>query len=100
MRIEMTMRIRLLLIAALGMSTALIAGAQSGGPYSIPRSTIEGGGGESTGGIYTLNGIIGQSDASTESATGGPYSLTGGFYASANVSPTLDRIFADGFESP
>ena len=50
------------------------------GQYSIDWSTIDGGGGTSTGGVYSVSGTIGQPDASGAMA-GGNYSLTGGFWA-------------------
>jgi hypothetical protein len=46
--------------------------------YSIDWFTIDGGGGTSTGGVYSLSGTIGQPDAGTLS--GGSYSLIGGFW--------------------
>jgi hypothetical protein len=46
--------------------------------YSIDWSTIDGGGGTSTGGVYTVSGTIGQPDAGTMS--GGNYTLNGGFW--------------------
>jgi hypothetical protein len=46
--------------------------------YSIDWFTIDGGGGTSTGGVYSLSGTIGQPDAGTLS--GGNYSLIGGFW--------------------
>jgi hypothetical protein len=46
--------------------------------YSIDWSTIDGGGGASTGGVYTVTGTIGQPDAGTMS--GGNYTLQGGFW--------------------
>ena len=46
--------------------------------YSIDWSTIDGGGGTSSGGSYTLSGTIGQPDAGTLS--GGSYTLEGGFW--------------------
>ncbi len=46
--------------------------------YSIDWSTIDGGGGTSTGGVYLVSGTIGQPDAGTMS--GGNYTLTGGFW--------------------
>ncbi len=49
--------------------------------YSIDWYTIDGGGGRSTNGQYSLSGTIGQHDASTAPMTGGQYSLTGGFWA-------------------
>jgi hypothetical protein len=48
--------------------------------YSIDWYKIAGGGGTSTGGVYSVSGTIGQPDASG-AMTGGSYSLTGGFWA-------------------
>lgn len=69
-----------LLFLALGafLSITLTATAQN---YSLSWSTIDGGGGTSTGGVYTLSGTIGQPDAGV--MTGGNYSLTGGFWGVA-----------------
>ena len=50
------------------------------GQYSIDWFTTDGGGGTSTGGVYSVSGTIGQPDASG-SMTGGNFSLTGGFWA-------------------
>jgi len=47
--------------------------------YSIDWFTIDGGGGTSTAGAYSVSGTIGQTDAGVQS--GGPYSLTGGFWS-------------------
>jgi hypothetical protein len=46
--------------------------------YSIDWFTIAGGGGTSTGGVYSVSGTIGQSDAGHMS--GGNYTLDGGFW--------------------
>jgi hypothetical protein len=63
-------------IALFGLLAALAsARAQS---YSIDWFTIDGGGGTSTGGVYSVSGTIGQPDAGTLS--GGSYSLVGGFW--------------------
>jgi hypothetical protein len=51
--------------------------AQSGGDYEISWSTIDGGGGTSSGGDYVLTCTIGQPDAAAVS--GGKYELLGGF---------------------
>ena len=48
--------------------------------YSIDWFTIDGGGGTSTGGVYSVSGTIGQPDAGVV-MTGGNYSLTGGFWS-------------------
>jgi hypothetical protein len=47
--------------------------------YAITWQTVDGGGGTSTGGVYSVSGTIGQPDAGVMS--GGNYSLTGGFWA-------------------
>ncbi len=47
-------------------------------PYSINWYTMDGGGGTSTGGVYSVTGTIGQPDAGTMS--GGNYTLQGGFW--------------------
>lgn len=53
-----------------------------GQDYSIDWHKIAGGGGTSTGGVYTVSGTIGQQDATTLRAMpGGNYSLTGGFWS-------------------
>jgi len=57
------------------------------GQYSIDWSTIDGGGGTSTGGVYSVSGTIGQPDAGGP-MTGGNYSLTGGFWALISVVQT------------
>jgi hypothetical protein len=51
---------------------------QAWGQYSIDWSTIDAGGGTSTGGVYSVSGTIGQPDAGTMS--GGNYTLEGGFW--------------------
>jgi hypothetical protein len=47
---------------------------------AITWSTIDGGGGTSTGGVYSVSGTIGQPDAGL-TMTNGQYSVTGGFWA-------------------
>jgi hypothetical protein len=46
--------------------------------YEIKWQTIDGGGGTSTGGAYSLTGTIGQPDAAY--SEGGPYEVLGGFW--------------------
>jgi hypothetical protein len=48
------------------------------GQFSLDWSTIDGGGGTSTGGVYTVTGTIGQPDAGAMS--GGSFTLQGGFW--------------------
>lgn len=56
---------------------SLFAQAQS---YRIDWFAVAGGGGISTGGVYSVSGTIGQGAAAT-TMTNGPYSLTGGFWS-------------------
>jgi len=58
------------------------------GQYSIDWSTIDGGGGTSTGGVYSVTGTIGQPDAGGP-MTNGQYSVTGGFWALAVAIQTV-----------
>ena len=51
-----------------------------GQSYSIDLFTIDGGGGVSAGGVYSVSGTIGQPDATPQPMTGGDYSLAGGFW--------------------
>ena len=53
----------------------LVAASQS---YDISWFTIDGGGGTSTGGVYSVSGTIGQPDAGKLS--GGSFTLDGGFW--------------------
>ncbi len=46
--------------------------------YSIDWFTVDGGGGTSTGGVYSVSGTIGQPDAGKMS--GGNFSMDGGFW--------------------
>ena len=54
-------------------------GAQS---YSVDWHTVDGGGGTSSGGSYSVTGTIGQPDASG-AMSGGNYSVVGGFWSYA-----------------
>lgn len=72
-------------LALLGSLTALVVLAQT---YGIDWHTMDGGGGTSSGGGYTVTGTIGQPDAGTTPMTGGQYAVTGGFWAFATVVQT------------
>jgi len=54
--------------------------------YSIDWASIDGGGGTSTRGVYTVSGTIGQPDAGT--LTGGNFALSGGFWSLVAVIQT------------
>jgi hypothetical protein len=71
-----TSRMTVLVVIAslLVVSTVL---AQTGDGYDLSWWTVDGGGGSSSGGPYTLSGTVGQPDAGVLS--GGTYALAGGF---------------------
>jgi hypothetical protein len=75
------MRTQTLGLCILASALCLRAWAQ----YSIDWSTIDGGGGTSTGGVCAVSGTIGQPDANQQTLTGGNYSLVGGFWSSFAV---------------
>ena len=71
--------------------------------FTLDSSTIDGGGGESSGGPYTLSGTIGQPDTGKSSSK--PYAMAGGFWGlygsfsspeapdmSISYDPELDEI--------
>src|SRR5690242_302022 len=62
------------LLAALAAGPALTSQAQP----ALDWFTIDGGGGTSTGGVFSVSGTIGQADAGAMS--GGNFSVTGGFW--------------------
>ena len=62
----------------LSLACLIIQPWASAQTYSIDWFTIDGGGGTSSGGQYTLSGTIGQPDAGT--LAGGNYTLDGGFW--------------------
>src|SRR5437667_2778575 len=65
----------LICVALLLAGGAFTAHAQS---YNIDWFTIDGGGGTSTGGVYSVTGTIGQPDAGRMS--GGNFTIDGGFW--------------------
>jgi hypothetical protein len=68
-------------VVLLGSSAA---SAQIGGPYNLTWNTIDGGGGTSSGGSYSLSGTIGQPDAGLHS--GGTFQCQGGFWNGGGAS--------------
>ena len=67
------------------------------GGYDLPWSTVDGGGGISSGGTYAISSTAGQPDAGELS--GGSYTLAGGFWAgSGGLMPpvaAIDLIYPD-----
>ena len=76
--------------------TAIAFAQSSGGDFELTKSTIDNGGGTSSGGGFSITGTIGQPDANRQTSTGVGFSVAGGFWADATVT---DVMFKDGFES-
>src|SRR5262245_10769497 len=91
-----TRRVRAITLAA--SCLALAAQAQ----FSVPWFTVDGGGGTSAGGTFTLSGTAGQPDAAP-ALTGGAFKLEAGFWSGVTVqqtpgAPTLKiQLIANGF---
>ena len=81
----------------ISLAALVVASSACAQPYSVDWYKISGGGGTSTGGVYTVSGTIGQPDAGGP-MTGGGYSVTGGFWALYAVqtpgAPTLTITYA------
>ncbi len=70
------MKTKFMIFCVLPFAFCCRAPAQS---YNIDWSTIDGGGGTCTGGVYAVSGTIGQPDAGAMS--GGNFTLQGGFWS-------------------
>jgi hypothetical protein len=79
------------LLSCLILLTSVLA-AQSGGQFTITKSVIAGGGGRVAGGVFTVDGTIGQAVAGGPS-TGGTFSITSGFWGGGSNSTTVDAPF-------
>ena len=79
----------------LGMA-ALVSAAAYAGDLNLNWFTVAGGGGTSTGGIYSVSGTIGQPDAGAMS--GGSYALVGGFWGiiAAVQTPGAPTLYING----
>jgi len=78
-----------LCLIALLLLTLQAAHAAAAPGYSLDWWTVDGGGGTSQGGGYSLSGTVGQADAGA--LHGGDYTLSGGFWAQLQVA--LERLF-------
>jgi hypothetical protein len=67
-------------IKALVALALALAATRASAQYSIDWYKVSGGGGTSTGGVYSVSGTIGQPDAGGP-MTGANYSLVGGFWS-------------------
>ncbi len=64
------------------VAMAICTWAQSGGTFTITKSVTAGGGGQSSGGTFVVDGTIGQALAGTTSG-GGTFTVESGFWTSA-----------------
>ena len=71
-----------------------VVSSQSGGTFVIEKSVIAGGGGQTAGGTFTLDGTIGESVAGTTSA-GGTFGLSGGFWGGGGA-PAAQLVTVNG----
>ena len=86
------MMIRLFVFAIL-VSTTL---AQSGGPYDLSHNVIaSGGGSNSTGGLFSVDGTVGQGAAGVQSSNA-TFSVRGGFWAFQSLAPTAAGVSISG----
>jgi hypothetical protein len=78
-------------LALLAGLLALMATTSRAQNFAIDWFSIDGGGGTSTGGVYSVTGTIGQPDAGT--MTGGTYTLVGGFWGIVSAVQTPGAPF-------
>lgn len=80
------------------LGTAVFFASLAPAQYQIEWSTVDGGGlMPSTGGAYELAGTIGQPDAQVAPLmSGGPFQITGGFWAVTQVCYCLADLNVDG----
>jgi hypothetical protein len=82
-------RLSLRAALTLGVYCLVFLAVSAPAQYAINWSTIDGGGGTSTGGVYSVSGTIGQPDAGP-TMTNGQFSVTGGFWALPTAVQTPD----------
>src|SRR4249920_2035156 len=73
------------------LALSLLSGVAGAQTYSINWFSIDGGGGASAGGVYSIRGTIGQPDAGGP-MTNGQYSVTGGFWALPQAVPVVGAL--------
>jgi hypothetical protein len=86
------MRTLLVISMLSGIFAALASHANA--DFTIPWHSIDGGGGTSQGGIYSLSGTVGQPDANPIPLTGGSFSVSGGFWP-GGIGQPIDPCPAD-----
>ena len=77
------MRLTSTMLIVLTLTSGLLTGSTSAQDYEITWSTIDCGGGTSTGDDFALSGTIGQPDVGA--IAGGDYKLFGGFWPGGTI---------------
>jgi len=85
---------RTLLVTSLMSGMFAAFAPRSNADFTIPWHSIDGGGGTSQGGIYSLSGTVGQPDANPTPLTGGSFSVSGGFWP-GGIGQPIDPCPAD-----
>ena len=75
---------------AVALVCAGLALAQGG--YDLPWWTMDGGGGTSSGGGYSVSGTVGQADPGSQPLSGGSYTVQGGFWSGAGEASSGHRL--------
>ena len=91
MRPHVKHKLRVILVLVLLLLITLPVLAQSGGGYDLSWSTVDGGGGSSSGGIFSLAGTAGQADAGVMS--GSEFTLRGGFWKGGAAPTTQLQLY-------
>lgn len=77
----------------------ICAWAQSGGTFTITKSVTAGGGGQSAGGTFVVDGTIGQPLAGTTSG-GGTFTVESGFWTSAPATLSGTVTYGNALSGP
>jgi hypothetical protein len=83
------------LAALLGLLLSVAVTAQSGGSFQITQSAIAGGGENSAGGTFSLDGTNGQ-PAAGDALANFPFSMVTGFWNFAPLAPTAAGVSVSG----
>lgn len=82
-RIKLVGWLMALLLVTFPVTTSM-AMAQTGGSYTLSWWTVDSGGGQSSNGVYTIVGTLGQPEANMVMG-GGPFAVQGGFWLDGAV---------------
>jgi len=91
--LQLTLTAIIIVLTATFLANGQVA---SNPPYTLDQAAIaSGGGNNSTGGAFALDGTIGQSAAGTRS-TNSPFALAGGFWTANALAPTAAAVSISG----